>query len=787
MALTILHRKLGRDLWRIRAQAFAIAAVVAMGVMVQVMMAGLTDTLTITRDAYFERHRFAQIFEPLTRAPNSLMEKVNAIPGVLTTDGRLSGYGRIDADGGEPVQARILSLPGPAGLNGILMTAGRMPVPGRSDEVILLDTFAAARGIALGDTFGVTVEGRHQHLRVVGFARSPEFLFMPAPGEFFPTDGRFSVIWMERKAAAAVLDLDGAFNEVLVLTTRERPRKAVLADLDRLMAPYGGGAGYVQDQQTSARFIEEELKGLRQSRLFLPPIFLAVAAFLLNVTITRIVQAERREIGLMKAFGHSGAEIAGHYLELALLIALAGAVLGSGLGVMAGRAITGLYMEFYKFPYLVFSMRPGPFAGGLAFSLLAAALGAAIALRTVFRLTPAEAMRPPAPPDFTHGRIGFLALLTRPLDQPGRMILRQITRQPFRSLGTIGGVAAGLALNMAMLMIYAGFDHTMAVTFGFADRSDATVSFIHPVSRDVTHEIAHLPGVLEAEPQRMVPVLFRNGPITHRGELTGLPDPATLNRALDTSLNPIPLPANGVVLSRGLANLLALHPGDLITAEVTEGRKRHLTLPVVAVSDTLLGAPAYMRLDALTRAIGEADRITSVALRTAGQPSAELLHALRERPKVAGVSVKADSYAAFRKIADEGAGQMRFVFGAIAFVLSFGIVYNAARNAFAERVHELASLRVLGFTRAEVTLVLAGEIAVLVAIALPLGIWLGWWLANLIAVAFSNELYRVSVSFDLPSIAKAVLVVVAAMLASILMLRRAQDRLNMVAALKARD
>ncbi|MAQ37438.1 MAG: ABC transporter permease [Thioclava sp.] len=787
MALTVLHRKLFRDLWRIRAQALAISAVVALGVMVQVMMAGLTDTLTVTRDAYFERHRLAQVFEPLTRAPSSMMEQVNAIPGVLAAEGRISGFGRIDADGGEPVQARILSLPGAAGLNGILMTAGRKPIAGRSDEVVLLDTFAAARGIALGDTLGVTVEGRHQKLQVVGFARAPEFLFMPAPGEFFPTDGRFAVIWMERKAAAAVLDLDGAFNEVLALTTRERPRKAVLADLDRLMAPYGGGAGYVQDQQTSARFIEEELKGLRQSRVFLPPIFLAVAAFLLNVTITRIVQAERREIGLMKAFGHSGAEIAGHYLEMALMIAFAGALLGSALGVMLGRSITGLYMEFYKFPYLVFSMHPGPFAGGLAFSLLAAALGAAIALRTVFRLTPAEAMRPPAPPDFTHGRVGFLATVTKAFDQPGRMILRQITRQPVRSLGTVAGVAAGLALNMAMLMIYSGFDHTMDVTFGFADRSDATVSFIHPVSRDVTHEIAHLPRVLEAEPTRYVPVLFRNGVITHRGELTGLSEDAQLNRALRPDLEPIALPAQGVVISRGLADVLKLQPGENLTAEVTEGRKRTLSLPVAAISDTLLGAPAYMRLDSLTRAVGEADRITSVSIRTEGAPSPELLHELRERPKVAGVSIKSDSLAAFREIADEGAGQMRFVFGAIAFVLSFGIVYNAARNAFAERAHELASLRVLGFTRGEVTLILAGEITLLVACALPVGIWFGWTLAKLIARVFSNELYRVSVSFDLPSIAMAVLVVVSATLASILMLRRALDRLNMISALKARD
>ena len=787
--MTVLHRKLARDLWRIRAQALAIAAVVAVGVMMQVMMTGLVVTLGETRDAYFDRYRLADVFAPVTRAPVGVMDRVAAIPGVLASEGRVAGLGRIDvADSDRPVQARVLSLPRvPDGLNGILLTAGRLPVAGGGDEIVLLDSFAQARRIALGDRLVVTIEGARQRLRVVGLARAPEFMFMPAPGEFFPADDRFAVIWMDPEAAAAALDLRGAFNEALVLTSRDRPPQAVLADLDRLLGPHGGGAGYLQDQQTSARFVGEELTQLRRSSRFLPPVFLGVAAFLLNVTIARIIQAERREIGLLKAFGHTGAEIAGHYLEMALVIALVGAALGSALGVMAGHGLVQVYMMFYKFPFLVFSLGPGPFAAAIAFSVVAAASGALLALRGLFRLTPAEAMRPPAPPDFARAGNGALARVAGLLDQPGRMILRQLTRQPFRSLGTIVGISFGLGLNMAMLMIYAGFDHTMAVTFGFADRSTATVAFVRPVAQAAAHDIRNRPGVIVAEGRREVPVLFRNGLATHRGALTGLPPDARLNRPLDKGLNPIPLPVEGVVLSRGLAEVLGIKPGEMLRVEVTEGRRQPLWLPVAGVSDTLLGAPAYMRLDSLGRAIREPDRINSLALRLDPARAGALMDDLRAMPMVAGVSFKSDSWREFRRIADEGAGRMRFVLGAIAFVLSFGIVYNAARISFSERALELASLRVMGFTRAEVMFLLAGEIAVLVMLALPLGTALGWQAAQGIALAFSNELYQVSARFQPHSVAMAVLVVLGSMTVSVAMLRRALDRMNMVEALKARE
>lgn len=342
MRISVLHRKLGRDLWRIRAQGAAIAAVVACGIMLMVMMHGLVLTLSGTRDAYFERYRFASVFAPVTRAPDDVVQRLAAIPGVIAAEGRVSGAARIDLPGDPlPVPARVLSLPAENGarLNGIMLTGGRLPAPGRNDEIALLDSFAAARGIAPGDALSVTANGGRQMLRVTGLARGPEFIFALGPGQIMPEDRGFAVIWMARDAAAAAFDLGGAFNEALLLTSPGRTEAAVLADVDAVLAPFGGQNAYGRKDQISAMFVGQEIDSLRKTSAFLPPVFMAVAAFLLNVVIARIVQSERREIGLMKAFGHRDGEIAAHYLEMVLLIALAGAVLGSALGVLAGRAL----------------------------------------------------------------------------------------------------------------------------------------------------------------------------------------------------------------------------------------------------------------------------------------------------------------------------------------------------------------------------------------------------------------------------------------------------------------
>lgn len=784
-----LDHKLLRDLWRMKGQAFAIGMVIAVGVGMLVMMTGLVTSLNETRAAYYERYRLAEVFAPVTRAPDRMAARLAAIQGVGAVEPRVVGGALIDlADFDLPVQAQAVSLPDlrEPRLNDVFLTDGRMIDSDHSDEILLLQAFARAHDLRPGDRISATMNGARRSFRIVGLAQAPEFLYTTAPGELIPDDARFGVIWMSRSALAAAYDMDGAFNEALLSLSRGANEAAVLDAVDRILDPYGGTGAYPLADQPSNQLVSEEIGGLEAAAIGVPPIFLAVAAFLLYIVINRMVQSEREEIGLMKAFGYTNGEVGAHYFKLVLAIAIGGALAGCLLGVAGGRALIQVYVAYFKFPFLVFQLDPASFVTGVSVSILSASAGGLLVLRSVFALTPAAAMRAPAPADYS--RTGAMGrTLNQWLDQPSRMVLRRITRQPGRMAGAMIGIACGMALSVSMITIYAGFDRTIDLTFNVMDRSDVTVSFTHAASEKTIFELRRMEGVTLVEPLRHVPAVLRNGLDTHRGVVSGLAPGARLGRALDSDLAEIPLEGGGIVLSTALATKLNIRPGDILTVEVRESRQPVLQIPVTAVAESLLGAPAYMDLAALNRALREPNRVSGAYLTIDEARATEIYTALQDMPTVAGVSLKSQAEIAFQTLMNTGAGAIRYVMGGIAFVITFGIVYNAARIAYAERSRDLASLRVIGFTKGEVAFVLLGELAIVTLVALPIGGVLGYYLSFGIAAGFSSELYQIPAIFDPASYGFAAMVVIGAAVASGWLVKRDIDRAELVSALKTRE
>nr|WP_255769667.1 ABC transporter permease [Maritalea mediterranea] len=784
-----MHAKLARDLWRIKGQALAIMLVIGIGVALQVMMTGFVASLSQTRDAYYERHQFAQIFAPVARAPEYVVNQLREIPGVGAVQSRISGMALIDIPTRDiPVSAQILSLPthGMRHLNEIRLTAGRKPEAGKSAEIVLLDSFATAHNIVPGDQIKVTLNGARRTFDVVGTAQSPEFIYYAAPGEMIPDDARFGVIWIGRPALAAALDLEGAFNEALLTLLRGAVEEAVLEEVDRVLAPYGAPGAYGLDDHPSDRFLSEEIAGLEISATNVPPVFMLVAAFLLYIVTSRTIQSEREEIGLMKAFGYTDREVSGHYVQLVVIIALAGALFGCLLGVVLGRITVPVYTTYYKLPFLLFRLELSSFTSGILTSVFVATLGGAFALRRVFKLMPAEAMRPAAPPDFSKaGNVG--SNMMRLLDQPSRMVVRRLFRQPWRMLGAVAGIGAGMALSLSMLIIYEGFDTVLDRTFNVIDRSDAAVSFTHSAPIKTLLELERLPGVTQAEPVRNVAVVLRNGRRSHAGAVTGLSPDAELYRALDTNVAPIRLPDKGIVLSKPLANLLQVGIGDPVLVDIREGSQLAVTTRVAGIAESLIGSPAYMDLAALNRLMTEPQRVSGAYIAIKDGAEAQVYAALKDMPIVAGVSLRREAVQAFEEVMNQGAGFSRFVMGFMAFAITFGIIYNVARVAQDERARDLASLRVMGFFRGETAFVLLGELGVVTLVALPLGVFLGSGLTNLIAAGFSTDLYQIPVVYAPKAYGIAVAVVVGAAMASGWLVWRDLGRSDITLALKTRE
>ncbi len=784
-----LDRKLGRDLWRMKGQSLAIAVVIALGVLMLVMMDGLVNSLDQTRAAYYERYRLADVFAPVKRAPDHVLRDLAAIEGVGAVEGRIAGGALIDLEGEPaPIRAFAVSLPdfGTPRINDVYLTDGRRINPSRKDEILLLDGFARARGLAPGDHLSATMNGARRTFDIVGLVQSPEYLYAVAPGELAPNDANFAVLWMSRDALGAAFDLDGAFNEALIALGRNANLDAVIDAVDRVLDPYGGVGAYGLDDQISNRFVSEEISSLRVSARSVPPIFLAVAAFLLYIVISRMIHAEREQIGLLKAFGYSSLEVGVHYFKFVLAVAVGGALLGCMFGVLSGRGMVELYLDYFKFPFLVFNVDPAAFIIGFSASVLSASFGGVVVLRQVFALTPAVAMRPSAPADYTRS-VSFSEQLKKVLDQPSRMVVRRIARQPGRAVAAIVGIGSGMALSVAMLTVLASFDKMMDVNFSVLDRSDVTVSFVEPLSDKTLFDLQNVAGVIEVEPFRSVPAILRNGRYSHRGALSGLISEPRLNRAVAADNSAIFVRGDGIILAEPLAAKLNIAPGDRLTVDVREGRRPTLELPVVGVTQSLLGAPAYFELGALNQALKEPGRVSGAYLRIDSAKADDIYVALKDMPAVAGVSIKSKARGAFQQMMDEGAGGMRYIMAAIAAIITFGIVYNSARIAFAERERDLASLRVIGFTKGEASFVLLGELGIITLLALPFGIALGHYLSLAVSAGFSTDLYQIPVSFAPASYGVAVVAVLTAAGVSGWLVNRDVGKLDLVASLKTRE
>ena len=559
-----LDLKLVRDLRRLWAQALAIALVVGGGVATLMLAVGSHRSLDETRIAYYERYRFADVFAVVNRAPKALVDQVAEIPGVAAVEARIAKLALLDIPNyAEPATAQVLSLPdgGEFKLNRLYMRLGRMPEPGRVDEVVVNDTFAKAHGFVLGSRFSAILNGRKRELVIVGTALSPEFIYTVGPGDIMPDDRRFGIVWMSEKALAGAYNLDGAFSSISVKLLRNASEREVIIRLDDLLDRYGGRAAYGRKDQTSHAWIDHELDMLNNMSRTLTPIFLLVSAFLVNLTLSRLVALEREQIGLMKALGYRNSAVVFHYIKFVIAIVAAGVAIGSIVGTWLGAYVTRLFGDYFHFPFLVFAKSPDLYVIAAILSLLAAIVGAIRALRDVVTLAPAVAMQPPAPPRFRKVLPASFSL-DRFISQPVVMMVRNVTRHPLRAAFTMLGMASATAILIVSLFARDTMEQLIDVTYFMADRQDATVSFVEKRSREVVLQMARLPGALAAEPYREVPVRIRNGHIERRIIISGRPRNADLNRIIDIDLRPVVLPESGLAISSMLAQILGVKAGE---------------------------------------------------------------------------------------------------------------------------------------------------------------------------------------------------------------------------------
>ena len=790
MTMKALDRKLWRDLWQLRSQSLAIVAVMASGVACFIMFMSTLDSLLESRDRYYQDYRFAEVFVPLKRAPESLSLRLEAIPGVSKVDTRVVAPVNVDIEGfHEPIIGTIISIPdnGSPRLNRLYLRSGRLVEAGGTDEVVISEAFAQAHRLNPGDTLRATINGKREKLRIVGSGGSPEYVHQVPPGGAFPDYERYAIMWMGRTPLSRAYEMDGAFNHVVLTLRKNTDEQAVIDQIDRLLEPYGGIGAIAQKDQTSNFMLTQELEQLESLSGLFPMIFLSVAAFLLNVVVTRLVGTQREQIAALKAFGYSNLRIATHYLQMIMLIVLGGVVTGVPIGSSLGHMLSEIYVEYFRLPFLDFTLEPSRVIQVSLITMIAGLVGTLAAVRSAVRLKPAEAMRPEAPSVYRTTlleKIGVEALLSTPT----RMILRNLAHKPVKSLLSVVGIAMGMSILMTGLFQQDSVNYMMHIRYVLSQRDDVTVLFNEPKSRSALFELSSLPGVKYSEPFRLIPVQVKFEHRSYRTMIWAAEPNSIVRRLVDNDLRIIETPPEGIILNEHLANhILGLKPGDKVMVETLDGRMRKASLPVVGVVEQDFGVTAYMSLKAANRLMQEGNLISGASLYIDKEYKNEIYQNIKERPAIAGTLVREQEIKNFHRTMDQTMLFWTSVATLFAIIIAVGVVYNSARITLTERSRELASLRVLGYTRGEISYILLGELALITLASVPLGLLLGRALCGYIAWSINNDLYRVPLIVESSTYAFASLCVLLAAAVSGLVVRQRLDKLDLIDALKTKE
>jgi len=784
--MVMLRRKMWRDLLHMRGQVFAIALIVASAVSTYVTMRGAYESLLVSQRVYYDTYRFADVFASLKRAPESVAQRLREIDGVAAIQTRVVASVVLDVPGlEEPASALLLSLPdsGEPRLNHLHLRRGRLPM--NADEVLISEAFADANALLPGASIAAVINSRWRTLRIAGIAITPEAV-QETRGDAFPDHQRFGLMWMRRHPLAAAMGMEGAFNDVTIALAPAASEADVIAAVDRTLVRYGGLGAYGRNEQPSHRFLRDELAQDRITSMVIPAVFLAVAALLIHLLLVRLVASQREQIAVLKAFGHSNAAVARHFAGFGLAIVAIGSAAGIPIGIWLGRNLTGLYTKFFHFPELTFQMSVSAIAVPVGTTVIAALVSSLSAVRRVVALPPAEGMRGEAPLRFGRGLLDRTRLI-RAVSPPVRMILRSLQRTPLRTAMSLLALASAGAILVVGQFAFDALESMIDVQFRAAQTDDATIALNEVRGDDAVHAIRRLPGVIRVEPVRTVPIRIRAGHRQRRIALVGLEPDATMRRLIDAEGNEVRLPLRGLVLTTKLAQILGVGAGDDVTVEALAAPRPVASMRVAALVDETIGISAYASREEVNRFMREGPAFTAAYLAVQPARATELYATLKAMPSVASVSLREAMLASMRKTIVENIYISASMIVAFACVIAFGVIYNGARIALSERGRDLASLRVLGFSKGEVGAMLLGEQAVLTLASIPIGFLAGWALSVWIARQFESELYRIPLVISGRTYAISFFIITLAAVFTAIVVQKRIGALDLVEVLKTRE
>jgi putative ABC transport system permease protein len=783
-----LHLKLFRDLKAMGVQVFTIAILIIGGISVLVSSWSSYQTLQKSKESFYQDYRFADIFAEMVRAPNSIAHKVSQLKGIDLAESRIIKEGLVDVPGQvEPALGNFISWHGEQQqINLIYLRQGRMPQAGSHMEVVVHEAFAVAHKLKMGDTIQALLGGKQRPLVISGIGLSPEYVYALSPIAPLPDDKHFGIFWLRHKDLEALTGMEGAFNSLQLRVSKGASIEELKRQIDLILQPYGNIQSYDRSRQVSNLFVEDEIRQQRVMAAIMPSIFLAVAMFILNIILSRLIALHRGKIATLKSLGYGAWALTFHYFQLVTIILLTGIVPSLFVGAWIGKWYTALYKDFFRFPSIDFSISATAIGLGILAGLIPGWLGAAEALFRVFSLRPAEALQPPSPPNFQKGLLERTGISSQ-LSVFSKMILRSLLFRPFRLLLSVLGISAALGILINGSFWTDVIDFMMNRQFQEMRREDLTVRLIHPRDLSVFAELKSIPGVLMSEGERSVPVRMQFLNFKKELSLLGWNQKSQLSQILDKEGKKIEPISGGVLLSRYFESEFSIKVGDQVNLKVLEGSQRQFPVPVMGFVDDLIGQQAYALKSDLHRWLKEKPVVDTVQVKIDPHFAESIYVSLKERPEVAGLSIRRLLLKSF----NETVGDMILTFTVVLYVFAVAIagavMYNSARIGFSERGWELASMRILGFGVGPTFELLFIDIGLQVLLALLPGLALGYGLSFLSTEFIHSDMFKFPLVINLSTYGAGVLVLMLTFLASGLFLYQKVRKLDFSEALKARE
>jgi putative ABC transport system permease protein len=783
--MSSLDRKLFRDFTKMKGQSLAACLVMACGLTMMIMTRSLVLSLESARADYYDQYRFAEVFCNLKRAPNSVRERFSAIPGVASFQTQVIGTARIDLPGVKEIaDATIISIPEVQTLNEIFLRAGRLPEEGH--EIIISEPFAAAHSLRPGDSVDIIMRGVRERLQIVGIGLSPENVYETRPGEPLPDSKRFGVFWMRERELAAVCGLEGAFNRISIDLAPGADAERVMAEVDRALLPYGGLTAYGRRNHSSEKALDGEIRILKALSIAFPVVFLGISTLMIAGLLARSVHVQREQIAQLRALGYSALQVGAHYLKFALVIIASGLLIGAVSGIWLGSDVVRLYQKFFRFPSLPFAVDYTAIGVSVAVGFVSTLSGVSGVVYRAMRLPPAAGMRPQPPVSFAPSlldRAGFY----RPMSRSARMAIRNLERRPWRASVTTLGLAMAAAIPIVPGALRDGVSHLADFEWTQVRRQDVTVTLVEPGSSSAFRNLQRLPAVLHAEPYRSVVVRLHFGHHRQRVTLLGASEDSQLTRVFDDQGRAIGLPADGLLISKKLAEVLGAKVGDRLLLEVLEGERGWHEVPLHGLIADYRGLNAIMKIDVLRRVLREGETISGAHLRIDQLGWSDFLESVQGAPRIASLGIRSAMRESFRRSTVESIQLVQNIYFLFAVMLAFGIVYTNGRISFWEQSRDLATLRITGFTQREVANVIMAELAVLTLVALPVGLCIGGKLAGVTVQAASTETTRLPLILSQQNYLTAVAVVLLSTAISFLIVRREVGNLDLLAVLRTSE